>query len=33
MAEYDGLTLAPVLVEDLNAVFGRDSRHCIVSLL
>src|SRR5713101_3149913 len=24
MAEHDGLTLAPVLVEDLNAVFGRD---------
>src|SRR6184192_1488018 len=24
VAEYDGLTLAPVLVEDLNAVFGGD---------
>jgi hypothetical protein len=27
MAEYDGLTLAPVLVVDLYAVFGRDCRH------
>src|SRR5206468_3202284 len=33
MAEHDGLTLAPVLVEDLNAVFGRDGRHSTVSLL
>src|SRR6266852_571482 len=33
MTEHDGLTLSPVLVEDLNAVFGRDSRHSIVSLL
>src|SRR5258708_5013683 len=24
VAEHDGLTLAPVLVEDLNAVFGGD---------
>src|SRR4029453_16874738 len=33
VAEHDGLTLAPVLVEDLNAVFGREGRHSIVSLL
>src|SRR5712672_583983 len=33
MAEHDRLTLAPILVEELNAVFGRDRRHCIVSLL
>src|SRR5271156_2420606 len=33
MAEHDGLTLSPVLVEDLDAVFGRDGRHSIVSLL
>jgi hypothetical protein len=26
------LTFAPVLVEDLNAVFGRDDTHLIVSL-
>src|SRR3989449_3785887 len=32
MAEHDGLTLSPVLVEDLNAVSGRDGRHGIVSL-
>src|SRR5271154_4548111 len=31
MAEDNGLTFAPVLVEDLNAVFGRDDRHSIVS--
>src|SRR6476660_1406868 len=31
MAEHDGLTLAPVLVEDLDAVFGRDGRHGLVS--
>jgi len=24
MAEHDGLTFAPVLVEDLNAILGRD---------
>src|SRR6266851_4120450 len=29
MAEHDGLTLAPVLVEDLNAVFGRDGGHSL----
>src|SRR5258708_37499035 len=23
VAEYDGLSLAPVLLEDLNAIFGR----------
>src|SRR6185295_7877923 len=33
MAEHDGLTLAPVFVEDLNAVFGRDGGHSVVSLL
>jgi hypothetical protein len=33
MTEHDGLTLSPVLVEDLNAVFGRDIRHSIVSLI
>src|SRR3984885_14694439 len=27
MAEYDGLTFAPVLVEDLNAVSGFDCAH------
>src|SRR6266404_1989191 len=27
MTEHDGLTLSPVLVEDLDAVFGRDGRH------
>src|SRR6267154_1813169 len=31
MAEHDGLTLAPVLVEDLNAVFGRDRGHGVFS--
>jgi hypothetical protein len=33
VAEHDGLTLAPVLVKDFNAVFGGDGRHSIVSLL
>jgi hypothetical protein len=28
VAEHDGLTLAPVLVEDLDAVFGCDCGHC-----
>ena len=27
MAEHDGLTLAPILVEDLDAVFGGDGGH------
>jgi hypothetical protein len=27
MAEHDGLTFAPVLVKDLNAVFGRNRTH------
>lgn len=27
MAEHDGLTFAPVLVENLNAVFGFDHTH------
>src|SRR5436190_21426673 len=27
VAEHDGLTFAPVLVEDFNAVFGGDRRH------
>ena len=27
VAEDDGLALAPVLVEDLDAVLGRDERH------
>src|SRR5207237_8084332 len=27
MAEHDGLTFAPVFVEDLNAVFGGDRVH------
>ena len=27
MAEHDRLTLAPILVEDLDAVFGRDGGH------
>src|ERR1700758_397977 len=27
VAEHDGLTFAPVLVEDLNAVFGGDRSH------
>src|SRR5437660_12652383 len=32
MAEHDGLTFAPVLVEDLNAVFGGDRVHRTRSL-
>ena len=32
MAEHDWLTFAPVLVENLNAVFGRDRGHCPGSL-
>jgi hypothetical protein len=27
MAEHDRLALAPILVEDLDAVFGRDGGH------
>ena len=27
VAEHDGLSLAPILVEDLNAIFGRDGAH------
>jgi hypothetical protein len=27
MAEYDGLTFAPILVENLCAVFGLDEWH------
>jgi hypothetical protein len=27
MAEHDGLTFAPVLVKDLDAVFGRYRTH------
>src|SRR4029077_6543520 len=27
MAEHDGLTFAPVLVKDLDAVFGRNRTH------
>src|SRR3989454_7661062 len=33
VAEHDGLTLAPVLVEDLNAVFGGDRVHRTRSLV
>jgi hypothetical protein len=33
MAEHDRLARTPVLVEDFNAVLGRDGRHSIVSLL
>jgi hypothetical protein len=33
MAEHDGLTFASVLLEDLNAVLGRDGRHGLVSYL
>src|SRR5208337_1172455 len=34
MAEHDGLTRAPVLVEDLDAVRGGDRRHVpILSLI
>ncbi len=32
VAEHDGLTFAPVLVEDLNAVFGGDRVQCRASL-
>src|SRR5712692_3898709 len=32
MAEHDGLTLAPVLIENLNAVFGGDRVHGTCSL-
>ena len=32
MAEHDGLTFAPVLVEDLNAVLGCDRAHETLSL-
>ena len=28
VAKHDGLTFAPVLVEDFNAVFGGDRTHC-----
>src|SRR5205814_8557745 len=31
VAEDDGLTLGPVLVEDLNAVFGGDRTHGRIS--
>src|SRR5438034_10214031 len=31
VAEHDGLTFAPVLVEDLNAVFGGDRTHGRIS--
>ena len=33
MAEHDRLTLAPVLVEDLDAVLGRDGGHGNILLL
>ena len=33
MAEDDGLTGAPVLVEDLDAVLGRDRAHATLSLV
>src|SRR5229473_639288 len=32
VAEHDGLALAPVLVKDLDVVFGRDGRHALSSL-
>jgi hypothetical protein len=32
VAEHDRLPLAPILVEDLNAVFGGDGGHLIVSV-
>jgi hypothetical protein len=32
VAEDDGLTLAPILVEDLDAVLGLDERHCSLPL-
>jgi len=31
MAEHDGLTSAPVLVEDLRTVFGLDDTHLTAS--
>jgi hypothetical protein len=27
VAKHDGLTFAPILVEDFNAVFGGDRTH------
>jgi hypothetical protein len=30
MAEHDGLTFAPVLVENLDAVFGRNRTHAVL---
>jgi hypothetical protein len=33
MAEHDGLTGAPVLVEDLDTVLGCDRTHDLVPLL
>src|ERR1700730_2953245 len=33
VAEHDGLALAPVLVKDLDVVFGRDGRHGTLSSL
>ena len=27
MAEHDGLTFAPILIEDFDAVFGFDETH------
>src|SRR5437667_632602 len=32
VAEHDGLAFAPVLVEDFNAVFGRDRAHVLSPL-
>src|SRR5882724_9900528 len=32
MAEHDGLTFAPILIENLNAVFGGDRVHGTCSL-
>jgi hypothetical protein len=32
VAENDGLTLAPILVEDLDAVLGLDEGHCSLRL-
>src|ERR1700719_3753496 len=29
MTEHDGLTFAPVLIENLNAVFGGDRAHFV----
>jgi hypothetical protein len=31
MTEYDGLSFAPVLVENLDAVFSRDGGHGHIS--